>query len=133
IGREGAGKSTTAAAFAERGYPVLSDDIVPLTEIGGTWHAHPAYPRLRLWPASVDLLADLSPAFPRLPADWGAHRYHVDFARHGYDFAQAPLPLGAIYLLGDRADDSLAPCIDALSPREALMTLVSNTFAARIL
>ena len=54
IGPAGAGKSTTAAAFAGRGCPVLSDDIVPLT--GPAFLAHPGCPRLRLWPASIDVL-----------------------------------------------------------------------------
>ncbi len=31
IGAKGAGKSTTAAALAKRGYPILADDIAVLT------------------------------------------------------------------------------------------------------
>jgi hypothetical protein len=133
MGREGAGKSTTAAAFAERGCAIVSDDVLPLFEDGHTWHAQPSYPRLRLWPSSVALLADLTPTFPRLPDDWGDRRYHVDFDRHGYQFASQPLPLGAIYLLDARTADPRAPIIDPIGSSEALMTLVANTFAARIL
>ena len=32
LGQSGAGKSTTAAAFAQLGYPVLSDDVVALVD-----------------------------------------------------------------------------------------------------
>src|SRR5262249_29058989 len=54
IGPPGAGKSTTAAALAERGVAVLSDDIVPLKECDGVFWAQPGYPNVCLWPASVD-------------------------------------------------------------------------------
>ena len=48
-----AGKSTTAAAFAKLGYPVLSDDLLALSDTGGTWVVEAGYPGLRLWPDSV--------------------------------------------------------------------------------
>jgi hypothetical protein len=134
IGQEGAGKSTTATAFAEHGYRVASDDVVPLFEsAAGGWHAHPAYPRLRLWPSSVDLLANMSARFPRLPDDWGIRRYYVDFDQHAYSFETRSLPLTAIYLLDRRTDDPRGPIVDAVSAQERLMTLVANTFAARAL
>ena len=37
VGSAGAGKSTTAAAFAKQGFGVLSDDIVALAESGGAF------------------------------------------------------------------------------------------------
>src|SRR5262249_15832630 len=53
VGAAGAGKSTTAAAFAQLGYGVISDDIVALREGDGAFHALPACPHLSLWPESV--------------------------------------------------------------------------------
>ena len=134
MGQEGAGKSTTATALAERGYPVVSDDLVPLYEdASGDWRAHPAYPRLRLWPSSVDMLATLTSRFPRLPDQWGTRRYYVDFDRHAYEFETRSLPLTAMYLLDRRTDDPRAPIVDSVAPAETLMTLVANTFGARAL
>ena len=52
-GTEGAGKSTTAAAFARVGHSVLSDDVVALKENESGFVVAPAYPHICLWPDSV--------------------------------------------------------------------------------
>jgi hypothetical protein len=52
----GYGKSTLAAAFAQRGYPLLADDVCALTiDDAGIW-LHPAYPRLNLLPDALSVL-----------------------------------------------------------------------------
>src|SRR5205823_15042979 len=56
LGPPGAGKSTTAAAFARRGYPVLSEDVAAVLDQDGRFLIQPAYPRIRLWPSSVEAL-----------------------------------------------------------------------------
>src|SRR3990172_8951778 len=53
LGLPGGGKSTTAAAFAHRGFAVLSDDVVALDDGGGRFLVAPGYPRVNLWPDSV--------------------------------------------------------------------------------
>ena len=50
VGARGAGKSTLAAALAQRGHAVLADDVAALDEHQGGWTVHPGYPRLRLAP-----------------------------------------------------------------------------------
>ncbi|NJM24074.1 MAG: AAA family ATPase [Richelia sp. SM1_7_0] len=47
IGASCAGKSTTAAALAKRGYPILASDIAVLYDCGA-FKVQPGYPRLRL-------------------------------------------------------------------------------------
>ena len=56
VGAEGAGKSTTAAAFARAGYAAVSDDVVALVERKGDFFVSPSYPHLCLWPESVEML-----------------------------------------------------------------------------
>ncbi|WP_414623449.1 hypothetical protein [Calothrix sp. CCY 0018] len=56
IGEKGAGKSTTAAALAKQGYPILADDIAVLTDCGDSFLVQPGYPRLRLWKSAVNQL-----------------------------------------------------------------------------
>ena len=53
MGESGAGKSTTAAAFAQLGFAVLSDDVAVLGESGGHFQVQPGYPRINMWPDSV--------------------------------------------------------------------------------
>lgn len=131
VGDSGAGKSTTAAAFAHLGYRVLSDDVVTLNEQGNEFIVHPAYPYIRLWPSSVELLYGKPDALPLLTPTWDKHCLHL--IDRGHKFSAEPLPLDAIYLLGDRSSSPSAPYIEAVPPNESLINLVANTYANRVL
>jgi hypothetical protein len=130
VGSAGAGKSTTAAAFARQGYGVISDDIAALVERKGTFHLMPAYPHLCLWPESVKMLYGSSEALPRFIPDWDKRR--LDLGEQGTRFESRSLPLGAIYVLGDRRRDP-APYVEAMRPQSALLSLVADTYANKIL
>lgn len=130
LGPEGAGKSTTAAAFSRMGYPVLADDIVALSERGETVRVQPAYPQLRLWPESVALLYGAVDALPLLTPTWDKRA--LDLTQNGCRFEQRPLPLAAIYVLAERSPDP-EPLIDGLQGRESLMTLLANTYVGYLL
>jgi len=138
VGTEGAGKSTTAAAFARKGYPVLSDDIVALAIISdGTkqepvaprFQVLPAYPHLCLWPDSAEMIG--SPAeLPRL-SPLGEKRRLI-LGSDGTRFASRPLPLGAIYLFAPRQGDP-APTIAPAPAKSSLLSLLANTYANNLL
>jgi len=130
IGAEGAGKSTTAAAFAREGHGVLSDDVVALTESGAGFLVPPAYPHLCLWPESVAMLYGSAQALPRFSAGWEKHR--LVLGGGGARFEDRPLPLSAIYFLGERHSDS-APYVEGVPPQNALLSLLADTFANKIL
>ncbi len=130
VGAAGAGKSTTAAAFAKQGCAVLSDDIVALAEQEGTFHVMPAYPHLCLWPDSVKILYGAPDALPQLSAEWDKRR--LALGGEGTRFEDRPLPLGAIYILGDRRPEP-APCVEKIGPQDALVSLVAETYANKIL
>jgi hypothetical protein len=130
VGSQGAGKSTTAAAFARHGCGVLSDDIAPLAEREGVFHVLPAYPHLSLWPDSVQMLYGSSEALPRFIPNWDKRR--LDLGNEGTRFENRPLPLGAIYILGERRPDP-APYLERIRPRSALLALVADTYANKIL
>jgi hypothetical protein len=130
VGWAGAGKSTTAAAFARQGGGILSDDIVALEEKEAGFHVLPAYPHLCLWPDSVNMLYGSPEALPRFIPDWEKRR--LALGEGGPRFESRSLPLAAIYLLSDRRPDA-APFVDAIRPQAALMSLVANTYANTIL
>jgi len=129
VGPPGSGKSTTAAALAQRGHAVLSDDIVALVERDNAFFAVPAYPHLSLWPESVGMLYGDSNALPRFTPAWDKRRLAL-----GGDckFEERELPVAAIYLLGDRRPDS-GPGIASVDLRAALLELLPNTYATNIL
>lgn len=130
VGSTGAGKSTTAAAFAQQGYGVISDDIVALLEQEGAFHVMPAYPHLYLWPESVKMLYNSAEALPRLIPDWDKRR--LALGNRGTHFESRCLPLAAIYVLSERRPDP-APYIEAIRPQSALLALVADTYANKIL
>jgi hypothetical protein len=127
-GPAGAGKSTTAAAFAERGYNVLAEDVVTLDDRADHFLVRPAYPCIRLWPASVEALYGSATHLPRLTPNWD--KCYLDLADR---FHQQPLPLAAIYQINLRSDDPHAPFVEPLDRAEGLMSLVANTYATKLM
>jgi len=131
VGPPGSGKSTTAAAFACCGFPVLSDDTVALTLEGGQWLVQPGYPRVNLWPDSVRRLFGSEEALPHITPTWD--KRYLPLGQDGYRFASSPLPLGAVYILDSRDSALTAPVVQALSAKESLITLVANTYVNYLL
>ncbi len=127
LGPQAAGKSTTAAAFARSGYSILADDIVAIADRGDSFLVQPGYPRLRLWPDSVNILYGASAALPLLTPHW--EKRYLELMDRDYKFQQRPLPLVAVYILGERSDDPASPFIQSVSASNAMMTLVANAYA----
>jgi hypothetical protein len=130
VGSAGAGKSTTAAALARQGLGVLSDDVAALEEVGNGFHVVPAYPHLCLWADSVEALYGSSEVLPQFSAGWEKRR--LVLGEQGTRFEDRSRPLGAIYLLGERRPDP-APYVEAVKPQAALLSLVAETFATKVL
>jgi len=128
LGPAGSGKSTTAAAFAERGYSVLAEDVVTLDDHGDQFLVRPGYPCIRLWPPAVKALYGSETHLPKLTPNWD--KRYLDLTER---FQGEPLPLAAIYHLGERHHDSLAPYVETLDRTEGLMALVANTYATKLM
>ena len=124
VGPSGAGKSTTAAAFAGRGFSVLSDDMLALEEQDQAIVVHPGYPRLRLWPDSVHILDGAPATLPRLTPNWD--KCYLSLQGNSCKFDRQSRPLSAIYLLDLRRDQPAAPFVESLSASAALLGLVAN-------
>jgi hypothetical protein len=130
-GFPGAGKSTAAAAFARNGYPVITDDVVALAEEGETFLVPPGYPRVNLWPDSVRAFYGSEEALPRITPTWD--KRFVALGDNGLGFAAKPLPLGAIYILGEREAALSTPIVETLAGGDALAELVANTYVNYLL
>jgi len=131
FGLAGAGKSTTAAAFALRGFSVLSDDVAVLADLGNRFLIQPGYPRINLWPDSVRALFGSEDALPRITPTWDKRYLALD--QNGCRFQSRPLPLSAIYILGEREPELTAPVIEEVVGGEAIMTIVANTYVNYLL
>ena len=120
LGPAGCGKSTTAAAFSERGYSILAEDVVTLDDRGDQFLIRPAYPCIRLWPASVKALYGSETHLPKLTPNW--EKRYLDLTERPEQFQRQPLPLKAIYQLAARSDDETAPFVEPVD-RAAPITL----------
>jgi hypothetical protein len=96
VGHSGAGKSTLAAAFISKGYSLLSDDVIALSQSGPDkpMVVLPAYPQQKLWQQSLDAFglenSELRNIYGReekfcLPVE--------------ESFYSSPLPLGGVFEL----------------------------------
>jgi len=126
FGEAGVGKSSTAAALALRGWPVLCEDVCALEQGSERMHVLPGYPRICLWPDSVSFLFCVPDALPLIVEGWEKRYLQLDGARA--QFSAESLPLAAMYLLAPRSDDPGVPRIEQVSQREAALYLVQNTY-----
>ena len=123
LGPAGIGKSSTAAALALRGHRVIGDDIAVVRQQGDQWVVFPSIPGVRLWDDMVERLLGRADALPLLAPPWEKRQLDLRTAPAGFA-SDAAVPLGAIYALatsGLRAE--------RLHGREALITLLANTYA----
>ena len=126
-GHSGAGKSTIAAWFNDRGYPILSDDVCVISfDASQQPVAQPGLRRLRLWNDALEISGRRAAEFDRsFDAKDGRDKYDVPT-----DEAQeaVAVPLAAVYLLGTAPDDAAEGRIERLTGVEAVDALVSNTY-----
>lgn len=136
LGAPGAGKSTLAAAFALAGYPVLSDDIVPLKETDGRFLAEAGTPRLCLWPDAVAHLYGSPEALPRLIPENslapGWDKRWLDLSTASPQFFPQAASVGAVYCLGPRQAETDF-LVEPISPGAGLMTLVANAYRSDLI
>ncbi len=125
-GESQAGKSTTAAALALRGIPVLCEDITPLFEEDGRFKVEPGYPRVCLWPDAVEKLFGARDALPRLTPTW--EKFFLPLDGRNAKFEVQRRVVNAVYLFAPRVAEADAPRIDTMSARAALLDLVQNTY-----
>lgn len=125
LGGPGQGKSTTAAALHARGHDMVADDVVAVDPGGGQSPiVLPAFPRFKLWPEAAVFLGDDPKTLPRLHP-----RLEKRDRRVTAGFAQTPVPLRRIYVLGEGP----ALDIEPLRPQEAVVELVRHSLCVKLL
>jgi hypothetical protein len=122
IGPRTAGKSTTAAAFYEEGYPVLGDDVIAIDFDGEFPKVVPGVPQIRLSPDAIDGLEIKETTRP--VGDWGPDKRYRDV-----EHVDAGVPLGSVYVLrdGDRFE-----CVE-FEGQTPFFQLTAHTYAQGLL
>lgn len=119
LAQSGGGKSSLAAALLQAGAALLTDDVLPVEEVDGTFLARPGYPQMRLEP---DTAGRLGPAAGLAPVSPDDSKLHVPVDR----FCDTALPLSALYVVERRPGP---PEVLPLSRRDALRELVRHSFS----
>ena len=125
VGPGGAGKSTIALALGRAGFAIGADDgllVEPESDPrtpSVSWLATPSYPSLRVWQDSAAVAPVAASNADEPPS---AKRQFCE----GFSFFTEPLPLVRLYVLDP--EPSASTCFEPLSPREAVMTLVEQSY-----
>jgi hypothetical protein len=127
LGPGGTGKSTIAAAMAQRGRRVLGDDVVALAVTGEVVEAIPSYPLMGLWPGST-VLADVDglQQAPRLYPT--ADKRALPMPERV--FCPDRRPVAAIYSL-IRGSDAVEMAAHRLSPTRTVLECVTQSVSKR--
>ena len=115
-GFKGYGKSTTAAAFYNEGYPVVSDDYIAIKYNNNKPIVSPGFPSIRLSNESRKAMG-----FDKFNSDNKTDKKYTSVSK---SFSNNIIPLKKIYIL-QRGDKSK---IVDLKPQKAFIELVQNTF-----
>jgi hypothetical protein len=124
MGDAGWGKSTLAATFFRRGYPLVADDVVAIRFDGGRPRALPAVPQLKLTPRVVGALGEDPSRLPRV-----SPRTEKRLRAVQEGFVTTPPVLSHVYVLAPGEPERIAP----IASSEAAIELVRHSFGARSL
>jgi hypothetical protein len=123
-GFSGAGKSTLAAALAQRGYPLVTDDLCTLAANGPSAPlVHPDGRQLKLWAQAIDRLDLAQQRGERVRAS--LEKFYVEPS----EVFTEPLALGAVYALRE-ARPPLQPGIERPNVVDAALLLRRNAYRA---
>jgi hypothetical protein len=127
------GKSSLAAALMQLGYPLLTDDVLPLEGHDGAFWGRPGYPIMRMWPEEALYFLggydDLDLVHPDLD------KRRVVVGPDGFGaFCDAPQRLACLYRPERRDPAKWGTKIEIIpvSPRDAMIDLVRYSFVVRI-
>jgi hypothetical protein len=122
VGDSGAGKSTLASAFINKGYEMLSDDVIAVSFSNeNVPFVTPSYPQQKLWQESLNEFGMESEDFQPL---YGREtKYSVPVASR---FSNERLPLSGIFELVITENEKIR--IQPISGLERLHTLFRHTY-----
>jgi len=128
-GEPGAGKSTTAACFAQLGYPVLSEDVSALFETADGFCVRAGYPRINLWPDAAEWVRGTAESLPRITPTWNKRFLNLQNENR---FHSSSALLAGIYILSPRLENESPSVIEPLNGKDALLSLLTHAHGRHI-
>ena len=122
LGDSGAGKSTLAATFLQKGYTLLTDDVLALDFRGESVWVRPGIARVKLNPDSAD-----SVFYGRRSIPMNSFTTKMIFPLNDSQHDHREVPLRALYVLPPKPSKSRI-MVRRLSGRASFLPIVQNTF-----
>jgi len=127
MGNSGNGKSTTAAAFLQRGYRILADDVCALRlDQAGRPVVIPAFPQLKIWADAAEKLNTSTLNLNKVRAQ--LEKYAIPVPEQ---FDRTPTPLHALYHLNIHNQPEIR--LENVEDAEQFKMLLDNTYRAHFL
>lgn len=124
LGPSGIGKSTTSLALNKKGYPLLSDDVLPIFIDEKSFpKIFNGFPRINLWADIIEEVGENPENLPKVHSNFSKRFYNVD-----QKLFQKPIPLKKVYLM--ETGDSIQ--IEDVDPQRSLVELVKNSYFVRV-
>ena len=128
VGPSGIGKSTTAAGFQKKAYPLLADDICAVTALNGVDpKIIPGFSHLKLWSDTLIKLKEDKLTLNRVRQDPKFDKYF--FPVHRASTQQ--VPVHAVFVLETTNSDEFN--ISELEGLEKIEPIIDNTFRPKYL
>jgi len=127
LGDSGAGKSTLAATFLQKGYTLLTDDVLALEFRGESVWVRPGIARVKLNPDSADAVFCGRRSIP-MNSFTTKMIFTLNESQHG----KREVPLRALYVLPHKPSKSRI-MVRRLSGRSSFLPIVQNTFNDTVL
>lgn len=123
------GKSSLAATFMEANFSFLTDDFLALRFEEDTWWTSSGFPQMRMWPDQAQHFTDDVDALALVLT--GEEKRRVPIVAEA--FCTDRRPLAALYIPERRTETIGQVEIETLSPRDAVIELVRESFLTRLL
>lgn len=129
MGDAGYGKSTLAAAFVQKGYPLLTDDLLVIYQKGTSFFARPGLPRLKLFADSAKAVcSDVLGPETAVNRVSGKQVTRLSATR----FYEADAPIQVLYLLDPAPAETKVITIDELRQHKAFVEICKAAFNGEI-
>jgi hypothetical protein len=126
-GHSGIGKSTLAAAFRQRGYPVLTDDVSVISlDTDGRPVLLPGYPEIKLVGDAIEKIGQSLESLPR--SRTLAEKYSLCFHE---EYVGDKLPVQVVYVLGTQAAENFQ--ISSFEGAAKLDAIIQQTYRLELL
>lgn len=122
----GFGKSTLTAAFHRAGYPVRSDDVVPVREHDGAFFAGQGQPWIKLWDNALEEFGDDADTYDQVLS--GFNKRIIPGVT-----TEGELPLRTVYLLAPHLDADKPIQFRQLTGLEGALGLMANVYSPEIM